>query len=72
MINHYSDFTAFIILLYSAIAFLSSGTIKIFSEKVHNALFKKVFVKEQMLRSEKEQLESQLTEINVKLERLNH
>lgn len=71
MINHFSDFTAFTIILYSAIAFIFSGSMKAFSEKLHNALFKKVFFEEERLNSEKEVLELDLKDIDSKLEELN-
>jgi uncharacterized membrane protein YidH (DUF202 family) len=67
MIDHFSDFTAFLILMYSAVAFLVCGTMKVFSEKIHGALFAEVFTEEQELFNEKEQLEFQIQGIEIKL-----
>ena len=67
MVDHFSDCTSFILLVYSAIAFVSSGTVKVFSQKIHNALFKTVFEEEQKLIDEKERLFSELSSISDKL-----
>lgn len=71
MINHFSDFTSFTILLYSAIAFLFTGSMKVFSEKINNALFQKVFFEEENLKLKKENHELYLSEIEIKLKALN-